>query len=165
MAGILYLRRYAADNEKQEYEEKARYLQTLFDKIYPSDIMERNKMVYEKSVLDDYLNIISSSIGSLTNASIIANTFKSTGNVSIRDETVSRYMDLFIDAFMIYKAERYDVKGSRRYYVQSALTVADEGKGILYVGIQQFLLDERAMDIWIVVGKNAMFFCAKLSEM
>lgn len=257
MAGILYLRRYAADNEKQEYEEKARYLQTLFDKIYLSDIMERNKIVYEKSVLDDILNIISSSIGSLTNASKIANTFKSTGNVSISDETVSRYLDLFIDAFMIYKAERYDVKGrkyigsplkyyfsdvglrnarlnfrqqeenhimeniiynelcsrefsvdvgvveycykdenqkskrtrleidfvankgSRRYYVQSALTVGDEEKrqqeirslnrvgdsfkkivvvkdeiipwhdekGILYVGIQQFLLDERAMDI------------------
>lgn len=242
---------------KKTHEEKARYLQTLFDTIYLSDIMDRNSLVHEKNLLDDILNIISSSIGSLTNANKITNTFKSERQVNISNFTVSKYLDFLIDAFLIYKASRYDVKGrkyigspykyyfsdvglrnarlnfrqqeenhimeniiynelcgrdfnvdvgvveycykdeekkskrahleidfvankgSKKYYVQSALTVADEEKreqevrslnrvgdsfkkivvikdnvipwhddnGILYIGIEQFLLDETAMDM------------------
>ena len=242
---------------KKTHDEKAKYLQSLFDAIYISDIMDRNKLVYEKSVLDDILNIVSSSVGSLTNANKITNTFKSAKQMNIGAPTVNRYLDYFIDAFLLYKAERYDVKGrkyigsplkyyfsdvglrnarlnfrqqeenhimeniiynelcgrdfsvdvgvveycykdaekkskrtqleiyfvankgSKKYYIQSALTVADEEKreqeirslkrvgdsfkkivvvkdniipwhdddGILYIGIEQFLLDENAMDM------------------
>lgn len=104
---------------KKGHDEKAKYLQSLFDKIYIGDIIERNKILHDKSVLDDILNIISSSIGSLTNASKIAKTFKSKRQVNISDETVSRYLDFFIDAFMICKVERYDIKG--RKYIGSPL--------------------------------------------
>ena len=104
---------------KQGHEEKAKYLQTLFDKIYLSDIMERNKINYEKSILDDILNIVSSSVGSLTNAQKIARTFKSNRQINIDDATVGRYIDLFIDAFIIYRAMRYDVKG--RKYIGSPI--------------------------------------------
>ncbi len=45
---------------KKSHEEKAQYLRSLFDNIYISDIMEQNKILHEKSVLDDLLNIISS---------------------------------------------------------------------------------------------------------
>lgn len=105
--------------KKSGHEDKAKYLQTLFDKIYLSDIMERNKILHEKYVLDDILNIVSSSIGSLTNAGKIANTFKSKRQINIDNATVGRYLDLFIDAFMLYKAERYDIKG--RKYIGSPL--------------------------------------------
>lgn len=242
---------------KRGHEEKAKYLKSLFDTIYLSDIMDRNRIQYDKSVLDDLLNIISSSIGSLTNAEKIAKTFHSARQMNISRETVCRYLDFFTDAFLIYKAERYNVKGrkyigspqkyyfsdvglrnarlnfrqqeenhimenilynelccrefsvdvgvveyhykdamknsqrmqleidfvaskgSRKYYIQSALTVADEEKrrqetrslkrvgdsfakivvvkdavipwhdedGILYIGIEQFLLDENAMNL------------------
>ncbi len=242
---------------KKSHEEKAQYLRSLFDNIYISDIMERNKILHEKSVLDDLLNIISSSIGSLTNPSNIAKTFHSVRQVNIDEETVARYLGFFIDSFMISRAERYDVKGrkyigsplkyyfsdvglrnarlnfrqqeenhimeniiynelqyrefnvdvgiveynhkneqgksvrtrleidfvaskgSKKYYIQSALSVSDEEKrvqetqslyrvadsfkkivvvkdgiipwhdekGVLYVGIERFLLDEQAMDI------------------
>ena len=105
--------------QKNNHEEKAKYLHSLFDKIYISDIIERNKILHDKSVLDDILNIISSSVGSLTNAGKITKTFKSERQVNISDDTVSRYLDFFIYAFMIYKAERYDVKG--RKYIGSPL--------------------------------------------
>ena len=243
--------------KKKDYEEKSKYLKSLFDKIYISDIIERNKILHDKSVLDNVLNIVSSSVGSLTNASKIAKTFKSERQLKIDEDTVSRYLDFFIDAFILYKSDRYDVKGrkyigsplkyyysdvglrnarlnfrqqeenhimeniiynelcnrgfnvdvgvvehcykdennkrkraqleidfvankgSKKYYIQSALTVAEEAKrqqeikslnrvgdsfkkivvvkdniipwhdetGILYVGIEEFLLDESAMDI------------------
>ncbi|MGN0569294.1 MAG: ATP-binding protein [Candidatus Fimenecus sp.] len=242
---------------KKGHEEKAKYLSTLFDTIYLSDIMDRNSLAHEKNLLDDILNLISSSIGSLTNANKIANTFKSERQISVSHATVSKYLDYLIDSFLIYSASRYDVKGrkyigspykyyfsdvglrnarlnfrqqeenhimeniiynelcvrdfsvdvgiveycykdaekkskrayleidfiankgSKKYYVQSALTVADEEKreqeirslkrvgdsfkkivvvkdniipwhdddGILYIGIEQFLLDENAMDM------------------
>ena len=242
---------------KKGHEEKAKYLSTLFDTIYLSDIMDRNSLAHEKNLLDDILNLISSSIGSLTNANKIANTFKSERQISVSHATVSKYLDYLIDSFLIYSASRYDVKGrkyigsplkyyfsdvglrnarlnfrqqeenhimeniiynelcvrdfsvdvgiveycykdaekkskrayleidfiankgSKKYYVQSALTVADEEKreqeirslkrvgdsfkkivvvkdniipwhdddGILYIGIEQFLLDENAMNM------------------
>ncbi|MDD6564255.1 MAG: ATP-binding protein [Clostridiales bacterium] len=105
--------------QKNTHEDKAAYLRTLFDKIYLSDIMERNNIRNEKSVLDDILNIVSSSIGSLTNPSNITKTFKSIRRLNIDSATVGKYLDIFIDAFMLYKAERYDVKG--RKYIGSPL--------------------------------------------
>lgn len=104
---------------RRGHEEKARYLTSLFDTIYISDIMERNSLVKEKSTLDDILNIISSSVGSLTNSNKIANTFKSRKQVYISPQNVGKYLDYFLDAFLIYKAERYDVKG--RKYIGSPL--------------------------------------------
>ena len=95
-------------------EEKSKYLQSLFDKIYLDDIMSRHAINKDKSVLDDLLDITASSIGSLTNPSKIQNTFMSEKGVNIADDTISDYLDYFIDAFLISKAKRFDVKG-RKY--------------------------------------------------
>lgn len=238
-------------------QDKSKYLHDLFDKIYLDDIMARHKISYDKYVLDDLLDIVASSVGSLTNPIKIANTFSSLKGLSVTNDTIGKYLDYFIDAFMLYKAKRYDVKGrkqigsplkyyysdvglrnarlnfrqqeenhimeniiynelrvrefdidvgivgvitrleegkskreqyevdfvanrgSRRYYIQSAFAIPDEAKreqetrslikiqdsfkkivvlrediepwhddnGILYIGIEQFLLDEAAMDL------------------
>lgn len=238
-------------------QDKSKYLHDLFDKIYLDDIMARHKISYDKYVLDDLLDIVASSVGSLTNPIKIANTFSSLKGLSVTNDTIGKYLDYFIDAFILYKAKRYDVKGrkqigsplkyyysdvglrnarlnfrqqeenhimeniiynelrvrefdidvgivgvitrleegkskreqyevdfvanrgSRRYYIQSAFAIPDEAKreqetrslikiqdsfkkivvvrediepwhddnGILYIGIEQFLLDEAAMDL------------------
>ncbi|MBR4050287.1 MAG: ATP-binding protein [Clostridia bacterium] len=103
----------------KSHKEKSRYLSDLFDKIYIDDIMKRNNIQHNKSVIDDILNIISSSVGSLTNPSNISKTFKSVRQLSISDDTVARYLDHFVDAFMISKAKRYDIKG--RKYIGSPM--------------------------------------------
>lgn len=95
------------------HEEKSKYLKDLFTKTYISDVMERNKIRNNEDVLDELLNIISSSIGSLTNPTKLANTFKSKKHVSVKSETIVRYLSYFIDAFLIEKALRYDVKGKK----------------------------------------------------
>ena len=104
---------------QQTHEDKAAYLRSLFDKIYLDDIMSRHRISYDKSVLDDILDIVSSSVGSLTNPGKIAKTFASVKGASIDDETTAKYLDYFIDAFLLYKAQRYDVKG--RKYINSPL--------------------------------------------
>ena len=97
--------------------EKSNYLDSLFDKIYLDDIMNRKNIVKDKSILDDLLDIISSSVGSLTNPTKIQNTFLSEKKIKITDDTISNYLDYFVDAFLIERARRYDVKG--RKYISS----------------------------------------------
>ncbi len=100
------------------HSEKAKYLTALFDRIYLADILERHN-VTDQSVLDDLLNVISSSVGSLTNPQKIADTFKSVRKVGVSADSLARYLDYFTDAFLISKAMRYDVKG--RKYIGSPL--------------------------------------------
>jgi len=242
---------------KKTHEEKSKYLKDLFAKTYISDVLEHNSISNEQGVLEDLLNIVSSSVGSLTNPTKLSNTFKSVKQMSVSSYTIGKYLDYFIDAFIMYKAFRYDIKGkkyietplkyyftdvglrnarlnfrqqeenhimeniifnelmarefdvdvgvveynridengkkirtqleidfvankgSKRYYIQSALSISDEEKrkqetnslnrvsdsfkkivvvkddiipwhdeqGILYIGIEQFLLEESAVDI------------------
>lgn len=237
------------------HRDKAQYLKGLFENIYLSDIVERHK-IQDKNALDELLNVISSSVGSLTNPQKISNTFL-TKQQNVSADSVSRYLNYLVDAFLISKAQRFDIKGrkyigspqkyyftdiglrnarlnfrqteenhimeniiynelvlrgftvdvgimehnyksadgkskktnlevdfvandgDRKYYIQSTLTVGEEEKrlqevrplekipdsfkkivvvkddiipwhdekGILYIGIEQFLLDEKSMDI------------------
>ncbi|MDR3185770.1 MAG: ATP-binding protein [Christensenellaceae bacterium] len=242
---------------KKTHEEKSKYLEDLFFKTYITDILERYKIANDKSIIDELLNIIASAIGSLTNPTKLSNAFKSVRKVNVTASTIAKYLDYFIDAFILQKAYRYDIKGkkhidtplkyyfvdlglrnaklnfrqqeenhimeniiynelrirefnvdvgiveynskdedgkskrtqlevdfvankgSRRYYIQSALTIIEEEKrakeirslsrisdsftkivivkdeivpwhdenGILYIGIEQFLLDENAINL------------------
>lgn len=104
---------------QKTHADKSKYLQDLFDKIYLDDIIARNNINKNKSLLEDALNVVSSSIGSLTSPHNLANTFSSKKNIKIDEETVMKYLDSFIDAFILYKAQRYDVKG--RKYIGSPL--------------------------------------------
>lgn len=239
------------------HEDKSEYLKGLFDKVYLADVLERRKLVNDKDVLAELLDMVSSSVGSLTNPTKLANTFETVKHISVTPKTISRYLDYFVDAFLLRKSQRYDIKGksyiesplkyyfvdvglrnarlnfrqqeethimeniiynelclrgfsvdvglvetsvrnadgrsqraqlevdfvankgSQRYYVQSAYAIPDEEKrmqetrvfaripdsfkkivvvredivpwhdeqGVLYVGVEQFLLDERAMEL------------------
>ena len=243
--------------QRKTHEEKSKYLKDLFTKTYITDVIERHQILNNKEVLEELLNIVSSSIGSLTNPTKFSNTFKTVKKTNITSATINTYLDYFIDAFIICKSYRYDIKGrkyidtplkyyfsdvglrnaqlnfrqqeenhimeniiynelaarsydidvgmveyhyknerrqsgrswlevdfvanknSKRYYIQSAIIISDEEKrkqetnslnriddsfkkivvvrdniipwhdekGILYVGIEQFLLEESAMDL------------------
>lgn len=93
-------------------EDKAYYLKRLFREVYFKDILERNN-VQNSIQLGVLLDIISSGIGSLTNPRKLENTFKSDGNISLSAVTIKQYLDYFIDAFLVEKAERYDIKGKK----------------------------------------------------
>lgn len=98
---------------KRTHEEKSKYLKDLFAKTYITDVLEHNRVLNEQTVLEDLLNIVSSAVGSLTNPRKISNTFQSVKQMSITPNTLSKYLDFFIDAFIMYKAYRYDIKGKR----------------------------------------------------
>lgn len=98
---------------KKTHEEKSKYLKDLFAKTYLTDVLEHNRILNEQMLLEDLLNIVSSSVGSLTNPTKLANTFQSVKQISINANTISKYLDFFIDAFIMCKVFRYDIKGKR----------------------------------------------------
>ena len=98
---------------KHSPEEKTSYLTSLYEELYLRDIVERNG-VRDRGNLEELVDVLSSGIGSLTNASKLSNTFKSEKQVSIAPETVDRYISYLEDAFLVSRARRYDIKG-RRY--------------------------------------------------
>ncbi len=96
-------------NEKQKRE----YLANLFETTYLKDIIERND-IKKKDVLDAIINILASSIGSLTNPMNIYKTYLATGDKDISLNTITSYIEHLENAFLIRKINRYDVKG-RKY--------------------------------------------------
>lgn len=108
-------------------EDKIEYLTSLFQKVYLSDIVERNK-VRNKDELDELVDILASAIGSLTNPSKLAKTFRSVKGKAISDKTLKTYIDYLIDAFLISKAKRFDIKGKR--YIGSPAKYYFEDMGL-----------------------------------
>ena len=98
----------------ESHEEKSRYLKDLFDRTYIKDVLERHEIKNDTEVLDILLDVLASGIGSLTNPSKLANTFKSERQIGIGSETIEKYIGYFEESFLIEKAVRYDVKG-RKY--------------------------------------------------
>lgn len=94
-------------------EQKIQYLTRLFEETYIKDIRERNR-VEKVQELNDLINVLASSVGSLTNPTRIEATFKSVVQSDISLNTIRQYIEYLEEAFVIHAAQRYDVKG-RRY--------------------------------------------------
>ena len=95
----------------KETKDKKDYLKGLFKTTYFKDILEHNKL--EKTeALDSLCNIISEGTGQLFNSQKIADTYKSVTKDNIDKDTVKKYIDYFVDAFILREATRYDVKGN-----------------------------------------------------
>ena len=93
-------------------EQKSAYLKNLFEETYIKDIKERYQIRHEEE-FEELLNIISSSIGSLTNPTKLSKTFQSVKHVNVNPETIKYYLEYLCDSFLVSKAMRYDVKGKK----------------------------------------------------
>ena len=123
---------------RETEEEKAEYLMSLFQKVYLSDIIDRHK-VRNQEELDELVDILASAVGSLTNPLKLANTFKTVKKKAISDKTLKKYMDYLMDAFLLSKAVRYDIKG-RRYIGSPAKFYFED------VGLRNARLNFRQME-------------------
>ena len=107
-------------------EEKSKYLNNLFDNTYINDIIERNH-IQKDDKLNSIINMIASSIGSLTNPNKIENTFKSNNISDITIPTINNFLNYLIDAFLINKAERFDIRGKKYISTPSKYYFTDVG--------------------------------------
>lgn len=91
-------------------EAKTNYLKSLFSEVYIKDIVERKK-IERADILDQLIDLLSASIGSLTNPSKISNTLVSKQNAKIAPNTIRSYIAHLEDAFLFSESKRYDVRG------------------------------------------------------
>lgn len=108
-------------------EQKINYLTNLFKETYLKDIIERHH-IEKKQELEDLVNILASAVGSLTNPPRIEATFKSAIQSTISLNTIRQYIEYLEDAFIINKANRYNVKG--RKYIGTPLKYYFEDVGL-----------------------------------
>lgn len=109
----------------KEYE-KTEYLKMLNDTVATKDIIERNK-IRNEGVFNALLDILCSSIGSYVSPNKIANTLNSNGFKTVNSETINNYLKYLTDAFLFYKAQRYDIKGKEYLKTQNKYYVCDLG--------------------------------------
>lgn len=100
--------------------QKAKYLTDLFTETYIKDLIDHNKIM-NSDELEDLVNVIASSIGSLTNPSKLERTFESLLHSNITDKTIKTYIEYLKQAFLIDTAIRYDIKGKK--YINTPLKI------------------------------------------
>ena len=107
-------------------EKKISYLKEIGEKIYLSDLKQRHRIKNPKE-FDELFDILASGIGSLTNAQKLSDTFRTVNHTVISPNTVKKYIDYFVDAFIVSRAKRYDVKGKRYISTPSKYYFSDIG--------------------------------------
>ena len=93
--------------------QKSEYLKNIFTNVYIKDVVERNR-IQNVDEIGTLVDILASAIGSPTNPTKISNTFKSERSINYSNKTISNHIDYLAEAFLISKANRYDIKG-RKY--------------------------------------------------
>ncbi len=126
---LVVLREKAAD--------KTETLSALFREIYIRDIIQRHH-VRNKGDLEDLLNTVSSSVGSLTNAEKLKNTFHSVKKSKITSATILKYLEYFEDSFLLEAASRYDIKGKAYINTPKKYYFSDPGLRNARVNFRQY---------------------------
>lgn len=99
--------------EMKNANQKMSYLKNIFDNVYLKDVIDRNR-IKTKDEINSLVDILASAIGSPTNPTKISNTFATERNSNYSNKTISAHIDFLEEAYLISKANRYDIKG-RKY--------------------------------------------------
>ena len=129
--GMPQLSNFTAD------EQKSTYLINLFTETYIKDIIQRNNFRNEDTI-EELLNILSSSTGSLSSINKLSNTFKSVKNINVAPQTIKAYIEAFRDSFLIDKAFRYDIKGKKYINATNKYYFTDVGLRNARLDFRQF---------------------------
>lgn len=97
------------------------FLEGIYNTVLIKDVIERNA-VRDAALLESILKYIASNIGSIVSSKKISDYLTSNGRKTTSD-TIDNYLKMLENAFIIYKANRYDLKGKmflktlEKYYI------------------------------------------------
>ena len=115
---------------------KMQYLKSLFSEVYIKDIVERKK-IERQDILEQILDLLCSSISSLTNPAKLANTLQSKQGISVSPNTIRAYIGHLEDAFLFSESKRYDVKGKAYFDSPNKYYCEDIGLRNARIGFRQ----------------------------
>lgn len=114
------------------------YMEGIYTSILLKDIMTRRKIT-DATMLESVIGFLFDNIGNICSARKIANTMTSKGR-KISVPTVENYISALTDSFILYKAERYDIKGKQCLSTGVKYYIAD-------VGLRYYLLGTKPADM------------------
>lgn len=118
-------------------ERKTAYLKEQQKNVYINDVIERNDIKNDAELVI-LVEIISSSIGSLSNPKKLSDTFKSSAGINIDPKTISSYLKYLEEAFLIEKTERYDIKGKKYMSTPYKFYFSDLGLRNSFINFRQY---------------------------
>ncbi len=131
--GLPYL---VAENDNKN---KVEYLKMICDTVVGKDIIDRHG-IRQGNLFEAVIEFLCSNIGSYVSANKIADTLKSNGYSKVTHDTVGNYLDFVCDAYLFYKAQRYDIKGRQYLKTLNKYYIAD-------LGIRNSKLNYRQIEI------------------
>ena len=118
---------------------KVEYLKMMSDTVVGRDIIERHG-IRQENVFLSVVDFLCSNIGSYVSANKIAATLKSNGYGRVTPETIGNYLEYVCDAYLFYKAQRYDIKGKQYLKTLNKYYISD-------LGIRNSKLNYRQIEI------------------
>lgn len=131
--GLPYL---IAENDNKN---KVEYLKMICDTVVGKDIIDRHG-IRQGNLFEAVIEFLCSNIGSYVSANKIADTLKSNGYSKVTHDTIGNYLDFVCDAYLFYKAQRYDIKGRQYLKTLNKYYIAD-------LGIRNSKLNYRQIEI------------------
>lgn len=131
--GLPYL---VAENDNKN---KVEYLKMICDTVVSKDIIDRHG-IRQGNLFEAVIEFLCSNIGSYVSANKIADTLKSNGYSKVTHDTIGNYLDFVCDAYLFYKAQRYDIKGKQYLKTLNKYYIAD-------LGIRNSKLNYRQIEI------------------
>jgi len=116
---------------------KKEYLANLCKTIYLKDVQERNK-VKNTTLLETLFDIVMSNVGGLMNPTKFANAIQTVAKIPANHVTVRKYLEFLQNAYLLYKAERYDVKGRHYLDYPAKYYAADTGIRNVHMNFRQY---------------------------
>ena len=123
--GLPYAAALADDMVRREY------LEGVYNTVLLKDVVARNN-IHDVSKLERVAQFLLTNVGSLVSSKKIADTLTSYGSKA-NAVTVESYIQAMQQAFLLYKAERYDVKGKQRLQSLAKYYTVDVGLRSLMV--------------------------------
>ncbi len=118
---------------------KVEYLKMICDTVVGKDIIDRHG-IRQENLFEAVVEFLCSNIGSYVSANKIADTLKSNGYSKVTHDTIGNYLDFVCDAYLFYKAQRYDIKGKQYLKTLNKYYISD-------LGIRNSKLNYRQIEI------------------
>ncbi len=124
---------------EEDNKNKVEYLKMICDTVVSKDIIDRHG-IRQQNLFEAFIDFLCSNIGSYVSANKIADTLKSCGYSKVTHDTIGNYLDYVCDAFLFYKAQRYDIKGKQYLKTLNKYYISD-------LGIRNSKLNYRQIEI------------------